>query len=488
MQSKLTRRGLLTAGGSLLALNRWSFGLPASAATGATSATGTIEAWTSQSPFLVGAFAPVFDERDATDLKIEGVIPRALHGVFMRNGPNPQFAPDAHYTYRFDGTGMVHGLYLENGRARYRNRWVRTKELLEERSAGRRIYNSGFSAPPHANLANTNLIRHGGRYLALFEAGVPYELNRDLDTVGAFNYEGALPSVMSAHPKQDPVTGELLSLAYDTKAGTLTYLRADRTGRLDRIVELQAPWPAMVHDVAITDRHVLAFVCPLVFDHSRPGPPATWQPEKGTQVAVIARDARSAADVHWIKGAPFFQFHTMNAFAVNDRIEVTVPWYDSYSMTARSARLELHRLVIRTDTNTLEDQIVDDRACEFARINDAYLGRRARYGYVGLRDPRPDEKPQVGAFEAFARYDLTNGTKKVHRFPAGVTVCEPVFVPEPHASGEDGGFIFTFAHRANDSAGMFIILDARNIEGEPLATVRLPRRVPAGLHGSWMLA
>jgi carotenoid cleavage dioxygenase len=165
-----------------------------------------------------------------------------------------------------------------------------------------------------------------------------------------------------------------------------------------------------------------------------------------------------------------------------------VPWYDSFSFTGRSARLELHRLVIRTDTNTLQDQVVDDRPCEFARINDAYLGRPARFGYVGLRDPRPDEKLQVGAFEAFARYDLTDGTKKVHRFPAGVTVCEPVFVPEPHAKDEDAGFIFTFAHRADDPAGMFIILDARNIEGRPLATVRLPRRVPAGLHGSWMPA
>ncbi len=488
MSTKLTRRGLLTAGGSLLALDRWPFGAPATAATAATATNGTLGAWTSQSPFLVGAFAPVFDERDDADLKIEGEIPRALHGVFLRNGPNPQFAPDTRYTYPFDGTGMVHGLYLENGRARYRNRWVRTKELLEERASGHRLYNSNFSAPPHANLANTNIIHHGGRYLALYEGGVPYELNRDLDTLGSFSYQGALPSVMSAHPKQDPVTGELLALAYDTRAGTLTYLRADRAGRLDRIVKLQSPWPAMVHDIAITDRHVVAFVCPLVYDFSHPGPPATWQPQKGTLVAVIPRDARTAADVQWIKGAPFFQFHTMNAFATGDRIEVTVPWYDSYSLTAHATRLELHRLVIRTDANTLEDQIVDDRVCEFARINDAYLGRRARYGYVGLRDPGPDEKPQVGAFEAFARYDLADGTKKVHRFPAGVTVCEPVFVPEARAKSEDDGFIFTFAHRAGDSAGLFVILDARDIEGKPLATVQLPRRVPAGLHGSWIAA
>jgi carotenoid cleavage dioxygenase-like enzyme len=489
MIRNMTRRGLLTVGGSLLAVNQWPFGLPLAAAANVAPATlGKLEPWSSTSPFLSGAFAPVFDERDDSDLKIEGEIPRGLHGVFMRNGPNPQFSPDAHYAYPFDGTGMVHALFLENGRARYSNRWVKTKEVTEERAAGRRIYNSSFSAPPHADLANTNIIRHAGRYLALYEGGVPYELSGTLETVGPFNYDGALPSVMSAHPKQDPITGELLSIAYDARTGAMAYLRADRNGHLDRIVKFQAPWPAMVHDIAITEHHVVAFVCPLVFDRSKPGPPATWQPQRGTQVAVIPREALTSAEVQWIKGAPFFQFHTMNAFAEGKRIEVTVPWYDSFSLTGRASRLELHRLIIHTDTNTFEDQIVDERACEFARINDSHLGRRARFGYVGLRNPRPDEKPQLGAFEAFARYDLSDGTKQVHLFPAGVTVCEPVFVADPRGKGEEDGFIFTFAHDANNPAGLFVILDARNLGREPLATVRLPRRVPAGLHGSWMPA
>jgi len=447
-----------------------------------------IEPWRSENPFLSGAFVPVFDERDDTDLTVQGDIPRALLGVFMRNGPNPQFRPDDHYAYPFDGTGMIHALYLENGRARYRNRWVLTKEVRVERSAGHRIYNSTFSPPPHANLANTNIVYHAGRYLALYEAGVPYEVDRDINTVGSFNYNGRLPSVMSAHPKLDPVTGELLSIAYHADTGALAYLRADKTGQLDRTVPFQAPWPAMVHDIAITERHVIAFICPLVFNLSQPGPPAMWQPEKGTMVAVVPREAQMAADVSWIKGAPFFQFHTMNAFADGSRIEVTVPWYDSFSLTSRSTRLELHRLVIDTDTGAIDDQIIDDRACEFSRINDAYLGRRARYGYVGLRDPRPGEATQPGAFEAIARYDLATGEKVVHQFPAGVTVCEPVFVADPGGTGEEDGFIFTFAHDATSTEGHFVILDARHLAGEPLAVVHLPRRVPAGLHGSWIPA
>lgn len=477
----LSRRFVLAAGGGVLAAG--GVAGPAGTATEA-----AVPQWTSTNPALARAFAPVFDERDDSNLVVEGEIPAGLRGVFMRNGPNPRFEPDAHYAYPFDGTGMIHAIYLQDGQVRYRNRWVNTAEFQKEQAAGHRIYNSNFSAPPHADLANTNIILHAGRYLALYEGGKPYEVDREIKTVGLFDYEGKLPTVMSAHPKLDPASGELLSIAYDAQTGAMIFLRANRAGQLDAIVPFQAPWPTMVHDIGITERHVIAFIGPAVWGQRQSGPPIAWEPERGTVVAVIPRDIKSAADIRWIKAAPFFQFHVMNAFADGDRIEVTVPWYDSFSLTKRASRLELHRLVIDTKAGSMDDHALDDRACEFPRINDRYLGRRARYGYVGLRDPRPGESPQAGAFEAIARYDLTTGDKVVHRFPAGVTICEPLFVADPHAKAEQDGFIFTFAHQSGASTGSFVILDARNLDAKPLASVRLPRRVPAGLHGSWMPA
>jgi carotenoid cleavage dioxygenase len=149
----------------------------------------------------------------------------------------------------------------------------------------------------------------------------------------------------------------------------------------------------MVHEISITENHVVAFIGPLVFDRSRPGPPATWQPDRGTMIAVIPRNAKSDKDVIWIQSPPFFQFHTMNAFEAGNQIEVSFPWYDSYSLTHPSSRLELHRLVIDLQKRSVGDHALYDQACEFSRINDAYIGRKARYGYVGLRDPRPGEKP-----------------------------------------------------------------------------------------------
>src|ERR1700678_1044069 len=68
--------------------------------------------------------APIPMECDAPFLKVVGELPRELNGTLYRNGPNPQFeAPGAHW---FVGDGMLHAFHLEDGRASYRNRWVRT--------------------------------------------------------------------------------------------------------------------------------------------------------------------------------------------------------------------------------------------------------------------------------------------------------------------------------------------------------------------------
>jgi carotenoid cleavage dioxygenase len=484
----MSRRDFLALGTGVLAADSFELA-PACAAEGTPDTQpAAAPPWHSGNLALSGAFEPVFDERDDADLTVHGEIPAGLHGVFMRNGPNPYFEPDPRYAYPFDGTGMIHAIYLQDGRARYRNRWVETDELRAEQRAGHRIYNSTFSPSPHANLANTNIVHHGGRYLALYEGGVPYELDGGIRTVGPFDYRGKLPGVMSAHPKADPVTGELLSVAYDLHGGMLTYVRASRSGQIDRVVPFPAPWAAIVHDVALTHRYLVVFVCPFVFDWSRKGPPGLWEPERGTKIALIPRDAQQAEQIRWIDAPPFFHWHTVNAFADGDRIEAVLPWYDSFSLTGHSSRLELHRLVIDTARGVVRDEAMDDQPCEFGRVNDAWLGQRARYGYVGLRMPRPDEKPEIGAFEAIARYDLVNGSKTVHQFAPGVTVCEPVFVADPHGRGEQDGFIVTFAHESGSHAGRFVILDARQLDREPLAVIELPRRVPAGLHGSWIPA
>src|SRR5690606_25653284 len=174
-----------------------------------------VPGWSSDDPFLTGPYAPVFDERSVNGLRVTGELPAGLRGAFLRNGPNPAFPPLGRY-HIFDGDGMVHGVWFDgDGGARYANRWVRSRGLLAEAAAGKALFGglSEFSLPePEVleaagmmkNTANTHIVGHAGRTLALMEGSRPTELGADLETVGECDFGGALHGAMTAHPKFDP--------------------------------------------------------------------------------------------------------------------------------------------------------------------------------------------------------------------------------------------------------------------------------------------
>lgn len=439
----------------------------------------SIPSWSSNNPYLQGVYAPVFEEQDEQDLQVEGEIPRGLNGVFMRNGPNPQFEPSS-YQFPMDGTGMIHAVYFQDGKVRYRNRWVRTKEFLLERDAGRRIYGPTFGPPPTANLANTNIIRHAGKFLALWEGGKPYSMDRDLNTLGVYDFDGRLPGALSAHPKIDPETGEMIAVAYDSIASRLDYLVVNSNGVLEKALSFDSPWPAMIHDVAITRNYAVVFVCPYVMEIPAP----QWRPALGTAVAVIPRRGTEQG-IRWFETSPFFHFHVMNAFERDQYIEIQLPWFSSYGATV-PGRLELHRLRINLESRTILDEQLDDCACEFPRINERFAMRENRFGYAAFRDRRPNEQPLSGTFEAIARYDFRTGGREVNTLPAGEFVGEPVFVPASSGQVEDEGYLITFVYSAATDRSSLYIYDARNLYAPPIARIKLPCRVPAGLHASWI--
>lgn len=98
-----------------------------------------------QNPYLLGPYAPVDNEIDAADLEVIGEIPADLEGLYVRNGPNPRFPTEGRYHW-FDGDGMLHGVYFENGKASYRNRWVRTAGFEQEVAADRALW-QGMAEP-----------------------------------------------------------------------------------------------------------------------------------------------------------------------------------------------------------------------------------------------------------------------------------------------------------------------------------------------------
>ena len=147
-------------------------------------------------PNLDGNYAPLRMECDLNDLVVEGEVPQDLFGSYYRNGPDPQFPPkDGHYHW-FGGDGMIHAFHFENGKISYKNRWVQTSKYKQERKAGKSLTNlvnpmepDPLWSPEGENgVANTNIIFHGDRLLALEEGHLPFEIDPfTLESVGPYS-------------------------------------------------------------------------------------------------------------------------------------------------------------------------------------------------------------------------------------------------------------------------------------------------------------
>jgi carotenoid cleavage dioxygenase-like enzyme len=456
-------------------------------------------------PYLNGVFAPVDDGLDVADLPVRGKIPEDLHGAYLRNGPNVKFPPLGSYTYPLDGDGMIHGIWLADGRARYRNRYIMTKGLKAEIRAGRALW-GGIMTPvvPPAELAgpdqdpegfkllpDINIVRHAHRFLALAEGTAPYEVTGELDTLGRYDFAGALPMGMCAHPKVDPATGEMILFRYGLNEPYLYWAAVGQDGRVTRPPEVIAEIDRgyMIHDFLITEDYLVLVICPAVFDLSLPArgaSPLAWDPNRGVKIAVIPRRGQ-AEKVRWVTADAFWCWHYANAWQDNVEIVAVFPWWSHLGLGASGGPPptgHLARARIDPAAGKFSLETLDERTTEFPRIDDRRQGQKTRYAMVSHR---VSPALKGGSFDELLRFDLARGTTESHRFP-GQAIGEAVFAPKAGRSEEEAGYVLTFATDLATMDSSFVILDAENFSGEPAAVVKLPRRIPLGLHGNWFPA
>ena len=450
-------------------------------------------------PFYQGLMAPVTDERDERDLPVNGELPAGLNGIFVRNGPNPQFAPLGKY-HPFDGDGMVHALYIENGKVRYRNRWIESSGLLAERKRGHACYGSvsEFRLPDQdvmeeagvmKNNANTHTVRHAGHYFALMEAGKPTELTRELETLGEYDFGGKLQGPMTAHPKIDPRSGELVFIGYSPFPPYLQYHVADPSGALVHSIQVEIPNPVMMHDFVITENYSLFLDAPGIFDVEammRGEPGIRWEPEKGTRIGVLPRKGQ-ADEIRWFDVPTCYVVHFFNAWDTGRTIHVHGP---AFSRMPGGLQFDNpHQIeepypwqwTIDLDAGTVEAAQADDRSGEFPRVNDDRAGRRTRYLY----NTRARSWEFDFDFHGVIKYDLESGRSQ--EFIHGDTAVsgEHVFAPDPAGQAEDDGWLLTLVTDRTTEKSELVVLDARDIEAGPVARVSIPRRVPLGFHANW---
>ena len=461
---------------------------------------------TNLNSYLEGPFAPVNDERTDTDLRVDGAIPLELQGLYLQNNPNPKHEPLGAYHW-FDGDGMVHGVQLGDGKATYRNRWIRTEGLAADDAAGRSRV-PGILMPfdpsdpaPDKNTANTDLVWWNGKLLALWWlGGAPYRLSiPELDTVGADDFDGSLTCGVAAHPKVDPVTGELIFFDYDVyRSPHLTVAVANAEGQVTHTEPITVSGPSLFHDIAISANHTILMDFPMTWRQdalSAGKRRVAFDPEVPARFGILPRYGTDA-DVRWFEAPACYCYHTTNAWEeerpdgtvihlVACRIDNPLPRvpHDQEPTIPRLYFLRMDPYVthwtFHLGTGAVTEERLDDVRTEFQRTNDDLLGRYSRYAY----HPRIGKEATL-LFDACMKYDL-EGATQTHVYGDGCVGGETVFVPRPNATAQDDGWVLMYVTDRRETQSELRILDARDVSAGPVARVHLPRRVPVGFHAHW---
>nr|AIX87533.1 carotenoid cleavage dioxygenase 1A [Lycium ruthenicum] len=479
--------------------------------------------------YLQGNFAPTDETPPLNDLIVQGHLPECLNGEFVRVGPNPKFAPVAGYHW-FDGDGMIHGLRIKDGKATYVSRYVRTSRLKQEEFfGGAKFMKIGdlkglfglftvymqllrtklkvLDISYGNGTANTALVYHHGKLLALSEADKPYALkvleDGDLQTLGMLDYDKRLAHSFTAHPKVDPVTGEMFTFGYSHTPPYITYRVISKDGIMQDPVPITIPEAIMMHDFAITENYAIMMDLPLCF---RPKEMVknnklafTFDGTKKARFGVLARYANNEALIKWFELPNCFIFHNANAWEEGDEVvlitcRVQNPDLDMVNGGVKENLEnfcnELYEMRFNMKSGAASQKKLSESAVDFPRINESYTGRKQRYVYgttlnsiakvTGIIKFDLHAEPETGK----SQLEVGGNVQGIFDLGPGRFGSEAVFVPRQPGTEceEDDGYLIFFVHDENTGKSAVNVIDAKTMSAEPVAVVELPKRVPYGFH------
>nr|ACO87673.1 carotenoid cleavage dioxygenase [Brachypodium sylvaticum] len=480
--------------------------------------------------WLSGNFAPVTDETPpAHDLPVRGHLPECLNGEFVRVGSNPKFVPVAGYHW-FDGDGMIHAMRIKDGKAAYISRYVKTSRLKQEEYFGGAKFMKigdlkGFfglfmvlmqelrkqlkvlDATYGTGTANTALVYHHGKLMALSEADKPYVVkvleDGDLQTLGLLDYDKRLKHPFTAHPKVDPFTDEMFTFGYSHEPPYCTYRVITKDGVMLDPVPITIPESVMMHDFAITENYSIFMDLPLLF---RPKEMVKngefiykFDPTKKSRFGILQRYEKDEKNIRWFELPNCFIFHNANAWEEGEEVilitcRIENPDLDKVnshqSIKLENSGNELYEMRFNMKTGAASQKQLSVSAVDFPRINESYTGRKQRYVYCTMLD-------SIAKVTGIIKFDLhaeaESGKKQleiggnvsgIYDLGPGRYGSEAVFVPkEPGVSGEeDDGYLIFFVHDENTGKSEVNVIDAKTMSADPVAVVELPNRVPYGFH------
>nr|CAD33264.1 carotenoid cleavage oxygenase [Solanum lycopersicum] len=480
--------------------------------------------------YLQGNFAPTDETPPLNDLVVQGHLPECLNGEFVRVGPNPKFAPVAGYHW-FDGDGMIHGLRIKDGKATYVSRYVRTSRLKQEEFfGGAKFMKVGdlkglfglftvymqmlrtklkvLDISYGNSTANTALVYHHGKLLALSEADKPYALkvleDGDLQTLGMLDYDKRLTHSFTAHPKVDAVTGEMFTFGYAHTPPYITYRVISKDGIMQDPVPITIPEPIMMHDFAITENYAIMMDLPLCF---RPKEMVkknklafTFDATKKARFGVLPRYAKNESLIKWFELPNCFIFHNANAWEEGDDVVLITsrlqnPDLDAIKGTEKEEQRdgftnELYEMRFNMKNGVSSHKKLSEAAVDFPRINENYTGRKQRYVYGTILN-NVAQITRVVKFDLHAepetvktKLEVGGNVPGIFDLGPGRFGSEAIFVPRQPGTEceEDDGYLILFVHDENTGKSSVNVIDAKTMSAEPVAVVELPKRVPFGFH------
>ena len=460
-------------------------------------------------PYLSGAWSPGFSEYNATGMEVIGEIPCDIDGVYVRNTENQIHEAIGRY-HPFDGDGMIHAISIVDGKAEYRNRFVRTKGFEAEQVAGKSLWAGLVEHPERStrpgwgaqewlkDSSSTDVIVHAGQILSTFyQCGEGYRL--DPYTLEQYGTESWVPERgISAHTKLDVATGELIFFNYSKHAPHYHYGVVGADNCLKHYIPIEVPGPRLPHDIAITENYTIVNDLPLFWDPEalRRGVHAVrFFPDIASRFGIIPRYG-APDSIRWFEAEPTYVLHWTNAYEEGDEIvldgyfqehpepanhpaappgyERMMAYLDQELLGAR-----LHRWRFNMKTGETREQRLDDRTLEFGVINQEYGGRPYRYVYSAI------PKPGWFLFDGLCKHDVDSGRSWSMSFGEERYGSEAGFAPRVDAQGEDDGYLVSFVTDLIEDRSECVIVDATDIESGPVARIILPGRISSGTHATW---
>lgn len=445
-------------------------------------------------------------------LDIEGDWPRELRGALYRNGPALYERDGQRYRHWFDGDGMVQAFRCDGRRVSHRGRFVRTPKFNAEQAAGRFMYPAFGTAIAGAkpvrsadevNTANTNVVQHGGRLLALWEAGSATALDAaTLDTRGPITWRDDLAGMpFTAHPKVDS-RGTLWAFGALTGSEKLALYEIDATGRLRRFALLPVPPVTMLHDFVVTERHLL-FVLPSVrFDREQARAAGYllggFADAPGLPQRVLAVAKSDLATVREYELPPGFVFHFGNGWDDADGTihfdmvlhsgadvmsEAMTALMRGETAAARSHSPRMARVALAPHSGRVRIELLPE-AAEFPRVDPRRVGLRHRL----LIAPVAIDSRHGFGFNAVQRLDIDSGRTDRYVWGDEYVIEEQLLVPRGADAREGEGWLVGTGFDVRRQVSFVSAFDAQRVAAGPLAIARLPYALPLGFHGNFVMS